>query len=116
MANGNMIVDAGGGYNRFDRGVHKYKFEKIKQHYVVGSDTESKMLTSGEIRRPAPHFLRTLGSIVGMQADRAIDIISRKGGVLTAPQVKLPLAWLNNPRASSLNFRFSRSKLSHRLL
>jgi hypothetical protein len=37
--NGNIIVDAGGRYNRFDGGAHKQKFEKIKRHYVVGSET-----------------------------------------------------------------------------
>jgi hypothetical protein len=97
MPNGNIIVDGSGGYNRFDGGAHKHKFEQIKRHYVVGSETESRMLTSEEIRRFAPKFLRTLSSVLGVQGDRAIDIISRKGRVLTARQVKSLLAWLNNP-------------------
>jgi hypothetical protein len=97
MPNGNIIVDAGGGYNRFDGGVHKYKFDKIKQHYVIGREAESRMLASEEINRLATDFLEILGSILGMRADRAIDIISRKGRVLTAAQVKSLLVWLNNP-------------------
>jgi len=94
MPNGNIIVDTAGEYNRFDGGVHKYKFDKIKRHYVVGSETESRMLPSGEIRRLAPDFVRILGSILDIQGARAIDIISRKGRVLTARQVKSLLEWL----------------------
>jgi hypothetical protein len=93
--NGNIIVDANGDYNSFDGGVHRHKFGKIKRHYVVGSETESRMLTPEEIRHLAPTFLKTLGSILGVQGDRAIDLISRKGRVLTARQVGFLLAWLN---------------------
>jgi hypothetical protein len=96
MPNGNIIVDASGGYNRFDGGAHKYKFDKIKQHYVVGSETESRMLSSAEIRNLAPDFVRTLGSILGVQGERAIDLISRKGRVLTTAQVRKLLAWLGS--------------------
>lgn len=99
MPNGNIIVDAAGEYNRFDGGAHKYKFDKIKQHYVVGSETESRMLSSGEIRSLAPDFVKLLGSILGIQGERPIDLISRKGRVLTARQVKSLLKWLNGPRA-----------------
>jgi hypothetical protein len=96
MPNGNIIVDAGGEYNRFDGGAHRRRFDKIKRHYVVGCETESRMLASEEIRRRAPTFLKTLGSILGVQGDRAIDTISRKGRVLTARQVRSLLAWLNH--------------------
>lgn len=96
MPNGNIITDAAGGYNRFDGGAHEHKFEKIRRHYVVGSGTESRMLTSEEIRRFAPTFIKTLGSVISVQGERAIDIISRKGRVLTARQVKSLLAWLNS--------------------
>lgn len=96
MPNGNIIVDATGGYNRFDGGAHKNMFDKIKRHYVVGSAVDSKMLTSEEIRRFAPEFVKTLGSILGIQGDRAFDIISRKGRVLTDRQVKSLLAWLGS--------------------
>jgi hypothetical protein len=54
------------------------------------------MLTSGEIGRLAPKFIETLSSILNAQGDRAIDLISRKGRVLTSRQVELLLAWLNN--------------------
>ena len=94
--NGNIIVDAAGGYNRFDGGAHKHMFEKIRRHYVVASETESRLLNAEEIRRFAPSFLKTLGSVLDVQGDRAIDIISRKGRLLTAQQVKSLLAWLNN--------------------
>jgi hypothetical protein len=96
MPNGNIIVGASGEYNRFDGGAHKNIFEKIKQHYAVGNDAESRMLTSGEIGRLAPKFIETLSSILNAQGDRAIDLISRKGRVLTSRQVELLLAWLNN--------------------
>lgn len=95
MPNGNIIVAAGGGYNKFDGGAHRHKFDKIKRHYVVGSEKESRMLTSEEIRHLAPTFLKTLRSILGVQGDRVIDIISRKGRVLTDRQVGFLLAWLN---------------------
>jgi hypothetical protein len=96
IPNGNIIVDRDRMYNRFDGGVHKHKFDKIKRHYVIGSETESRMLTPEEIRRRAPKFLSTLGRIVGVQGNRGIDIISRKGSVLTARQVKSLLMWLDN--------------------
>ena len=95
MPNGNIIVEADGRYNRFDGGIHKHKFERIKRHYVIGSETESRMLTSEEIRRFAPDFLRTLCSVLRVQGGRAIEIVSRKGRVLTARQVKSLLRWLN---------------------
>ena len=96
--NGNIIVQADGSYNRFDRGVHRHKFEKIKQHYAVGCDTKSRMLTSQEINRLAPVFVETLGSIVGTLGERAIDIISRKGRLLKAQQVELLLDSLGGSR------------------
>jgi hypothetical protein len=93
--NGNIIVDAKGGYNRFDAGDHKDKFEKIKMHYVIGNELHSRMLSANEIRSLAPQFLNTLRVVLGVSGDRAIDIISRKGRVLTAQQIKSLLAWLN---------------------
>jgi hypothetical protein len=96
MPNGNIIVEAGGTYNRFDAGVHRYKFEKIRRHYAIGSEDESRMLTAEEIRRLAPDFLGKLGTIIGIRGDRAIDIISRKGRTLSAGQVKPLMRWLNS--------------------
>lgn len=93
--NGNIIVDANGNYNPLDGGAHRYKFEKIKRHYVVGCEANSRMLSAEEIRRKAPAFVDALGSILGIQGDRAIDIISRKGRILNAMQLNSLLAWLN---------------------
>jgi hypothetical protein len=93
--NGNIIVDATGGYNRYDSDVHKHKFEKIKRDYAIGSQRKSRMLTAQEIARLAPTFTQKLGSIVGIRGSRAIDIISRKGRILTQEQVEQLLAWLN---------------------
>lgn len=98
MPNGNIIVDSGGGYNRFDGGAHKHKFEKIRGNYVVGSETESRMLTSPEINRLAPRFLSTLAYVLGFPGHRAIDLISRKGRELTHSQVRLLLLWLNDTK------------------
>jgi hypothetical protein len=95
MPNGNIIVDNGGVYNRFDAGVHKHKFDKIKRHYAIGEKSESRMLTSDEIRQLAPDFLKKLSEIIGITGERAFDIISRKGRTLTDLQVSLLLAWLN---------------------
>jgi len=96
VPNGNIIVCTKGGYDRFDGGAHHHIFEKIKRHYVIGSKTESRMLTADEIGRLAPEFIQTLSSIVGIHGRRAIDIISRKGRVLTSGQVKSLLTWLND--------------------
>jgi hypothetical protein len=96
MPNGNIIVEAGGKYNRFDAGVHRHKFEKIRRHYAIGSEDESRMLTAEEIWRLAPEFLGKLGAIIGIRGDRAIDIISRKGRTLSAGQVKSLLRWLRS--------------------
>jgi len=93
--NGNIIVEAGGRYNSFDGNAHRHKFDKIKLHYAVGSNSGSRMLTANEIRCLAPQFLTTLAAIVGIGGERAIDIISRKGRELTALQVKSLLKWLH---------------------
>ena len=99
MPNGNIIVGAGGIYNKFDGGAHKHKFQKIESHYAIGCEKESRMLTSSDIRQLAPSFLTALGSILDIKGDRAIDIVSRKGRILTAHQVRSLLAWLNQSLA-----------------
>jgi hypothetical protein len=96
MPNGNIIVDEHEGYNRFDGGAHKHMFDRVKRDYVIGDETASRMLSADEIRRLAPGFLKKLGSIVGVRGDRAIDIISRKGRILTPGQVQALLRWLRN--------------------
>lgn len=75
MPNGNIIVEAGGEYNRFDGGAHRHKFNKIKRHYVVGCETASRMLSSEEIRRLAPTFVKTLGSRLG-RTDKSMQGLS----------------------------------------
>jgi hypothetical protein len=100
IPNGNIIVDAKGGYNRYDAGAHRDNFDKIKQHYAIGSMAQSRMLSAQEIRELAPKFVEKLRSIVGIPGRRAIDIVSRKGRKLTRQQVKSLLAWLNLPNAT----------------
>jgi hypothetical protein len=95
MPNGNIIVNAKGDYNRFDAGVHRHKFDKIRRHYAIGMTEQSKMLTADEIQRLAPNFLNALGTVIGVPGDRAIDIITRRGRELTAAQVSALLKWLN---------------------
>lgn len=94
--NGNIIVDAQGGYNRFDVGVHRRIFEKIRRHYAIGSENESRMLTAHEINQLAPTFVENLGEIVGIRGPRAIDIISRHGRELSARQVRCLLRWIDS--------------------
>ena len=98
--NGNIIVDASGGYNRFDAGAHKHRFEKIKMHYVIGDESGSRMLSPREIRIRAPEFLTKLGAVFGVCGERPIDIVSRKGRVMTSRQMKSLLRWLNRPTVS----------------
>ncbi|MFL6232236.1 MAG: hypothetical protein ACJ76N_03810, partial [Thermoanaerobaculia bacterium] len=95
MPNGNIIVDETDSYNRFDGGVHKYKFHKIRQHYALGDPNTSRMLSPDEINRLAPHFVGRLSQILGRSGRRPIDIISRKGRILTPSQVQELLAWIN---------------------
>ena len=94
--NGNIIVDANGNYNRFDAGVHKRQFLRMKDEYAIGSVTDSRMLDDRCIRALAPQFLSELGSIVGISGNRAIDIISRRGRQLDARQIERLLSWLAN--------------------
>ncbi|HVB57733.1 MAG TPA: hypothetical protein VNE63_15090 [Candidatus Acidoferrales bacterium] len=94
--NGNIIVDAKGRYNRFDAGIHRHRFEKIRRHYAIGTENESRMLTAHEIDRLAPKFLEKLGRIVGIRGPRAIDIISRYGRELSAGQARGLLRWINS--------------------
>jgi hypothetical protein len=96
MPNGNIIVEAEGKYNRFDGGVHRHKFEKIRRHYAIGSEDGSRMLTAKQVRRLAPEFLGKLDAIIGIRGDRAIDIISRMGRTLSGRQVKSLLRWLKS--------------------
>jgi hypothetical protein len=99
--NGNIIVDAHGNYNPFDCGVHKDKFQKIKNDYVVGDPLNSRMFNDLEIRALAPTFIPTLNSIFGKSGQRAIDIVSKYGQKLNEQQVKSLLQWLTSGIDSS---------------
>jgi hypothetical protein len=57
-------------------GADRHKFDKIKQHYSIGSVAASRMLRAQEIRRLAQEFVATLILIVGIRGNRAIEIIS----------------------------------------
>lgn len=92
--NGNILVDAKGSYNRFDAGVHERQFHRMKDEYAIGDPTKSRMLDDRAIRSLAPHFLFTLGSIIGITGNRGIDIISRHGRQLNENQIKRLLSWL----------------------
>lgn len=94
--NGNILVDARGNYNRFDGGVHKRKFDKIKGEYIIGDVSDSRMLNDRAIRSLAPRFLRTLGSVLGIRGGRPIDIISRRGRELNGRQAHRLLSWLTS--------------------
>ena len=93
--NGNIIVDSNGVYNRYDGGAHRSKFEKIRLHYAIGSESNSRMLTAAEITRLAPALVPVLSSVIGLDGTRAIDLISRYGRRLNETQVRSLLKWLN---------------------
>ena len=93
--NGNIIVDATGSYNRFDGGQHQPNFEKIKEHYAIGSVEGSKFLTEGRIVAKAPGFQTALNSVFSTpKASTPIGVISRKGRVMTDAQVAQLLDWV----------------------
>ena len=92
--NGNIIVDERGLYNRFDAGVHKWNFEKIKRRYAIGREKESEFLAPQKIRKLAPEFLPVLNRIFGVNKSRVIDVVSRWGSVMSQRQVSELLGWL----------------------
>jgi hypothetical protein len=65
-------------------------------HYVIGDEAKSRMLSANEIRSLAPEFLDKLIAVLGLRGERAMDLISRKGRLITARQVKSLLVWLNS--------------------
>jgi len=91
--NGNIIVSANGHYNKFDKGIHEKRFDRIRRWYVIGDAKNSRMLDPRAIRSLAPNFIPMLHSILGT-GTRAIDIISRYGRCLEANQVNRLLLWL----------------------
>jgi hypothetical protein len=96
--NGNIIVDADDAYNRFDFGVHKHKFNRIKNHYAIGDSTKSKILTAKQIQALAPQFLNKLVSVLkpsfSISPTKPFDIITRAGRQLNETQIKSFLTWI----------------------
>jgi hypothetical protein len=94
--NGNIIVDANGQYNRFDGGVHKDRFEKIKLYYIIGDESNSEFLTEKKIRQLAPGFLSALNKIFESKESSVFNVIGRSGRRISEKQVNRFLAWLHN--------------------
>lgn len=99
--NGNIIVDERGRYNRYDGGMHKHIFGKVKQQYAIGDSVASRFLTRSEILGFAPNFVGALRRILEKEGTRPIDLISRYGCELSAGQVQEFLRWLNPPLPAS---------------
>ena len=94
---GNIIVNAAGGYNSRDGGVHEHNFRKIRSRYAIGDPAVSRFLTPQQIAAKAPQFLAILKQVFGGKGDRAIDFISRAGRqALTAEQVQALKSWIDS--------------------
>lgn len=96
--NGNILTDWQGRYNRFDRGMHKNQFDRIKSEYAIGDSATAKFLDDRQIRRLAPTFLPTLGAILRVPSlpnQRPIDLITRQGRQLDAGHVRRLITWLS---------------------
>lgn len=94
---GNIIVNAAGGYNRWDAWSHEHNFQKIRGRYAIGDPAASRFLTPQQIASKAPQFLAILKEVLGGQGDRAIDYISRAGRqALTGEQVRALTSWIDS--------------------
>jgi hypothetical protein len=93
--NGNIIVDGDGSYNRFDAGVHRHIFDKVKLEYAIGDPERSRLLSEAEIGTLAPQFLEFLKNVFGGNGTKPYDLISRYGRQLSESQVRTTLDWLN---------------------
>jgi hypothetical protein len=94
--NGNIIVDASGNYNRFDAGIHRRIFDKVKLEYVVGDPKRSSLLTEHQITVIAPHFVQFLKNLFGGNGSKPYDFIFRCGRQMSESQVQTTLEWLNS--------------------
>lgn len=92
--NGNIIVDSSGQYNRFDRGVHRRRFEEIRQHYIVGVPESSMFLTEEQIRKLSPSFVYKLNEVFGTDRYSPFEVLGRSGRRLSQEQVNKLLNWL----------------------
>lgn len=93
--NGNIIVDSNGEYNRYDNGIHKGNFDKIKEYYIVGDKSNSSFLKQSKIIRLSAQFLPTLKKLFNSQGKTIFQIIGRKGRKLNEFQINKLLTWLN---------------------
>lgn len=95
--NGNIIVDENGDYNRFDLGIHRHNFERIKKRYVVADMSISKKLSGQKIIKESAEFVNNLKHIfeIKSKVNTPIDIISRYGKSLTEIQVHKLIDLLN---------------------
>lgn len=93
--NGNIIVDAAGKYNRFDGGVHRHIFERVKLDYAIGDPKHSRLLTEAEINKLAPDFMSFLIRLFRKPGMRPIDVITRYGAKLSEAQVDAVLDWID---------------------
>ncbi|MCU7490548.1 MAG: hypothetical protein HF312_02695 [Ignavibacteria bacterium] len=94
--NGNIITDIRGNYNDYDQGIHKDRFESIKNYYIVGDKTHSRLLKNEEIKHLSRYFLPTLQKVFNSKAPDVFSIIGRKGRVINETQISALLTWLNN--------------------
>jgi len=93
--NGNIIVDATGGHNRFDKNLHRHMFRRIKDEYVVAWPDSSGLLSASEIDCLASQFQDLLRGPFGPCGSRPIDFISHYGRNLSAAQVNTILEWVH---------------------
>jgi len=94
--NGNIIVDAHGGYHVADRNVHRRRFNEISKFYAVGDDGDSEFLLHApqRIQTMEDGFIPTLREVFARPGRSAIDLISRSGKVMKEAQVRTLLEWL----------------------
>ena len=93
--NGNIIVTGTGAYNRYDAGAHRHIFDRVKPRYAVGYPLYSRILSTDDIDRLAPSFVRSLSSVMGGTGNRPIDYISRAGFMLDELQVNQLHRWVD---------------------
>lgn len=94
--NGNIIVNAAGGYNAWDGGDHHHNFPKIREHYAIGDPSSSRFLTEAQLADKAQGFIAVLQRVLGGQGARAIDFITRAGcHELNEKQVEALRRWVD---------------------
>ncbi len=92
--NGNIIVNSRMEYNELDAWAHYDNFERIREHYIVGSIKNSAFLSPGRITTLSAGFIPMLCRLFNVQGGSAVSILSRKGRVLNEAQIERLLSWL----------------------